>query len=59
MTRGVKSNDSTLNFGRIESDYYWDADATLHRNRRRVTWLRSGVPRAEFSKNARSKLALP
>jgi restriction system protein len=45
--------DSTLNFGRIEGDYYWEADASLHRNRRHVTWLRTGIPRAEFSKNAR------
>lgn len=45
--------DSTLNFGRIEGDYYWDAEAALHRNRRPVTWLKTGVPRAQFSKSAR------
>lgn len=45
--------DSTLNFGRIEGDYYWDTDGAFHRNRRPVTWLKTGVPRAQFSKSAR------
>ena len=45
--------DSTLNFGRIESDYFFDADAPLHRNRRKVAWLKTGVPRTEFSQSAR------
>jgi restriction system protein len=45
--------DSTLNFGRIENDYYYAADEPLHRNRRKVTWLRTGVPRTEFSASAR------
>lgn len=45
--------DSTLNFGRIESDYYYDSTAPMHRNRRKVDWLKTGVPRAEFSKSAR------
>ncbi len=45
--------DSTLNFGRIESDYYYDSSAPMHRNRRKVDWLKTGVPRAEFSKSAR------
>ena len=45
--------DSTLNFGRVVGDYYWDGDAPLHRNRRKVEWFKTGVPRAEFSKTAR------
>lgn len=45
--------DSTLNFARIEGDYYYDPAAPTHRHRRKVTWLRTGVPRAEFSKGAR------
>jgi restriction system protein len=45
--------DSTLNFGRIESDYYYDALAPIHRNRRKVTWLKTGVPRTDFSQTAR------
>ncbi|HEU4600201.1 MAG TPA: restriction endonuclease, partial [Solirubrobacterales bacterium] len=45
--------DSTLNFGRISSDYYYDAEAPIHRNRRKVEWLKTGVPRAQFSKGAR------
>ena len=45
--------DSTLNFGRIEGDYYWEPGAVLHRNRRSVKWLMTGVPRAQFSQTAR------
>lgn len=45
--------DSTLNFGRIDGDYYYDAAVPMHRNRRKVTWLRTGVARAQFSKSAR------
>ncbi len=45
--------DSTLNFGKIESDYYYEADASIHRHRRNVKWLKTGVPRAHFSKSAR------
>ncbi len=45
--------DSTLNFGRIESDYFYEAGEPLHRNRRKVTWLKTGVPRTEFSQTAR------
>lgn len=45
--------DSTLNFGRIESDYFYDASASLHRNRRKVKWLKTGVPRTTFSQTAR------
>ncbi|MGA2929898.1 MAG: restriction endonuclease [Solirubrobacteraceae bacterium] len=45
--------DSTLNFGRIESDYYYEPDVELHRNRRKVQWLKTGIPRAQFSKSAR------
>jgi restriction system protein len=45
--------DSTLNFGRIEGDYFFDSTAPFHKNRRKVTWLKTGVPRAQFSKSAR------
>jgi restriction system protein len=45
--------DSTLNFGRIEGDYYHDAAASLHPNRRNVAWLKTGVPRTTFSQTAR------
>lgn len=45
--------DRTLNFGTIASDFYVEASAaTLHPNRRRVTWIRTGAPRAEFSASA-------
>jgi restriction system protein len=45
--------DSTLNFGRIEGDYFYDVGAPIHRNRRKVTWLKTGVPRTDFSQTAR------
>jgi restriction system protein len=45
--------DRTLNFGKVASDFYVEeASAELHANRRRVEWLRHGVPRATFSKSA-------
>jgi restriction system protein len=48
--------DSTLNFGRIDSDYYYDAGALLHRNRRKVAWLKTAVPRTTFSQTARYEI---
>lgn len=48
--------DSTVSIGRIEGDYRWDATAEVHRNRRQVTWLRSGIPRITFSKTARNEI---
>jgi restriction system protein len=45
--------DSTLNFGRIDGEYTYDASLPLHRNRRKVTWLKTGVPRTTFSESAR------
>lgn len=45
--------DSTLNFGRISGDYHYEPSAELHRSRRPVTWLKTGVPRTTFSKTAR------
>jgi len=44
--------DSTLNFGRIVGDYQWEPGAPLHRNRRKVEWLKTDVPRAQFSQSA-------
>lgn len=48
--------DGTLNFGRIESDYFFEGTAPMHRNRRRVNWLRVGIPRASFSQAARNEV---
>lgn len=48
--------DSTLSFGRVTGDYYYDDDAPCHRHRRRVEWLETGIPRAQFSKTARYEL---
>ena len=44
--------DRTLNFGLVDSDFYVEAGADMHPNRRRVRWLRTGVPRDHFSKSA-------
>jgi restriction system protein len=45
--------DRTLNFGRISSDFYVEeSSADLHANRRKVEWLKTGVPRATFSPSA-------
>lgn len=48
--------DSTLNFGRVESDYYHESSAPMHRNRRKVKWLKTGIPRTNFSQAARHEL---
>jgi restriction system protein len=48
--------DSTLSFGRLVGDYYWDPDAEVHHHRRKVTWLHTGVPRVTFSQTARNEI---
>lgn len=45
--------DSTLNFGRIIGQYEHHPELPLHRNRRKVEWLRTGVPRTDFTEAAR------
>lgn len=44
--------DSTINIGRISGGYYYESDAPLHRHRRPVEWLKTGVARNEFSQSA-------
>lgn len=44
--------DSTLNFGRIASDYYFDDAAASYKSRRKVEWIKTGVARAQFSQGA-------
>ncbi len=48
--------DSTINIGVFEGRYYSDPDAELHRNRRKVRWVATGIPRAEFSQSARYEI---
>lgn len=48
--------DSTLNFGRVQGDYFWDENAGLHRSRRKVSWLATGIPRVAFSQAARHEV---
>ena len=44
--------DSTLAFGRFTGQYHWEAAAETHRHRRTVEWLRTGIPRQQFSQPA-------
>lgn len=44
--------DSTLAFGRITGQYRWEESAELHRHRRSVEWIDSGIPRQKFSQAA-------
>lgn len=44
--------DSTLNFGVIEGDYEYDAQASRHPHRRKVRWLKTGVARGLFPQAA-------
>lgn len=44
--------DRTLNFGIVESDFYVEPPEVIHRTRRRVRWIRTDVPRDDFSKGA-------
>ena len=47
--------DSTLSFGRVAGDYYFDGAGT-HHHRRRIDWLGTGIPRATFSQSARYEI---
>ncbi len=44
--------DSTLNFGVVAGPYEYHPDIDLHPHRRRVTWLKTGVPRSLFPQDA-------
>ncbi|AGP30404.1 restriction endonuclease [Corynebacterium terpenotabidum] len=44
--------DSTINIGIVDSDYYFAAGAPTHRHRRRVRWVKIGLPRAVFPQSA-------
>jgi restriction system protein len=44
--------DRTLNFGIIDSDFYVEPAAEVHITRRRVRWIKTDVPRDDFSKGA-------
>lgn len=48
--------DRTLNFGVVESNFYIEPDADVHPNRRRVQWVRTGVPRDTVSKSALNEI---
>ena len=48
--------DSTLSFGEITGDYQFHEHEPLHRHRRTVKWLKTGIPRAMFSKSARYEI---
>lgn len=44
--------DRTLNFGIIDSDFYVEHAEDVHGNRRRVRWIKTDVPRDDFTKGA-------
>lgn len=44
--------DSTINIGIVASDYYFQPDAPVHRHRRRVRWVKVGLPRSVFTQSA-------
>lgn len=46
----------TINIGRIAGDYYFDQTAETHPNRRKVDWLKTDIPRSEFSSSALNEL---
>lgn len=48
--------DRTINFGVVDSEFYVEPGVDLHPNRRRVKWIRTGVPRDEFSKSALNEI---
>lgn len=48
--------DATVNIGRVTGEYEYVAEAPLHRNRHKVEWLKTGIPRATFSKSARYEI---
>jgi restriction system protein len=47
-----QKTDSTVNIGRVEGPYRWEASEPDDRHRRTVRWLKTGVPRATLSKSA-------
>lgn len=49
-------SDSTVDIGVFEGDYYSDPSAEFHRNRRKVRWMTTGLPRAEFTQSARYEI---
>lgn len=44
--------DSTLNFGVVEGPYEFHPEVPRHQHRRRVEWVKTGVPRGQFSQSA-------
>lgn len=48
--------DRTLNFGIVNGDFYTEAGAATHRNRRPVRWVRVGVPRDDFPQPALNEI---
>lgn len=47
----------TLNFGRVVGEYRYHQDKTCHPHRRQVEWLRTDVPRDDFSEAVRKDLS--
>jgi restriction system protein len=48
--------DRTVNIGIVSGDYYFDASATLHKHRRPIRWVKTGVSRTLFSLSALNEI---
>lgn len=48
--------DRTINIGRIAGPYEFHPDADTHSHRRRVDWLRTGIPRSDFTQSALNEI---
>lgn len=46
----------TINIGRIKSGHYFDSAATVHPNRRKVDWLKTGIPRSDLPTSALNEI---
>lgn len=47
-----QKRDSTISLGRITGDCFYHPQATVHRHRRTVEWIETGIARPEFSQKA-------
>ena len=46
----------TINIGRLSSDYYFETEAPVHPNRRKVEWLKVNIPRSDFPASALNEI---
>jgi restriction system protein len=51
-----QKSDRTINCGIVDGDFYTEPEAETHRNRRRVRWVRVGIPRDDFPQPALNEI---